>query len=260
MLAKQLNIVVDDNRRLKQDVYLLSFNSPYLAKNSSPGMFLHIKVNPAILRRPFSVHNVKGDKAYVLFRVRGRGTTVLARYKKGDKLSVIGPLGNGFVIRRTKDEGREMNLLIAGGIGVAPLLFLAERLSRESNSKTKNVVLLGSKSKKDILCEQEFKNLGFKVLVATEDGSCGTKGTPIDLLQTTNYKLQTTNLYACGPKEMFAAMSRVLKTRPDINCQVSFEQFMGCGLGVCCGCAIETKQGYKKVCKDGPVFDLRDIY
>lgn len=252
MKVKELKSAVSGIKQIKEDVFLISFNAPYLAKVSLPGQFIHIKIKSVILRRPFSIHRVVGDKIFILFRVRGRGTAVLSQYKKGEPLDIIGPLGQGFDINRTT------NILVAGGMGVAPLVFLAEKLNA-----IRNTVLLGGKNKGDIFCEQEFKKLGFQISIATEDGSKGTKGTVLDILESTlltiDYRLST-NIYACGPKEMFYEMSKILKKYPDINCQVSFEQFMGCGLGVCCGCTIETKEGYKKVCKDGPVFDLRSIW
>ncbi|MBU1121886.1 MAG: dihydroorotate dehydrogenase electron transfer subunit [Candidatus Omnitrophota bacterium] len=270
MKPKQVTVKVDKIERVKTDVFLLSFVSGYLAKESRPGNFLHIKVNSTILRRPFSVHKVSGNKIYVLFRIRGRGTDILSRYKKGEILDIIGPLGNGFEVRRPKTEDRRLktgiqNILIAGGIGVAPLMFLAQHFTKTLNTNHQPLItiLLGAKNKKEVLCEQELKKLGCKVYVATEDGSKGIKGTVIGLLERSLWTREPgtqTNLYSCGPKEMFWNINQILEGRKDVNCQVSFEQFMGCGLGICCACTIETKNGYKKVCKDGPVFDIRDIW
>ena len=149
-------------------------------------------------------------------------------------------------------------------MGVAPLVFLAEKLADIRNSKpeTRKLILLGAKSKKEVLAESEFKKLKFEIHVATDDGSRGFKGSVVELLkeQLSACSLELrTNIYACGPKEMFYEIKKVLEKRPDIKAQVSFEQFMGCGLGICYGCVIETKEGYKKVCKDGPVFDLKII-
>jgi dihydroorotate dehydrogenase electron transfer subunit len=274
MVSKQIKVVVDSVSKIKEDIFLLSFSCPYVAQKAVPGNFLHVKIPGTILRRPLSVHNVKGDKIYILFKIRGRGTKILSQYKKGDALDIIGPLGKGFDIshqssvvgHQNKKEG-VTNILVAGGIGVAPLLFLAQKLKsddgrRMTDDRRRDTILLGVGSKKDILCEEEFKKRDFKVNIATEDGSKGTKGTVIDLLKnirTTDDGRRTTNIYACGPKEMFYAMNKILKKYPNVNCQVSFEQFMGCGVGVCCGCVIATKDGYKKVCKDGPVFNLKDI-
>ena len=253
-MPKELEIKIERLEKLKNDIYLLEFKSDYVANKAKPGQFLHIKVDDktTILRRPLSIHKVEKNLIYILFRVRGKGTNLLSQYKKGDVLNVIGPLGNGFDI-----SAPAQNILVAGGMGVAPLVFLTEKLK-----KIRNLILLGAKNKKEVLAEQEFKKFGFEIQIATDDGSRGFKGNVVNLLKkilTTHDSRLTTNLYACGPKEMFYEIKKVLEKYPHINAQVSFEQFMGCGLGVCCGCVIETKSGYKKVCKDGPVFDLKDI-
>lgn len=258
---KELTVRVKSISKVKPDVFLLSFDSAFLAKNSHPGQFLHVKIIKTILRRPFSIHYVQGSSVYILFRIRGRGTKILSAYKPGAKLNVMGPLGRGFCLCEKENK----NILVAGGLGVAPLVFLAQRLRKviSSKFKVKSLILLGAKDKKEILCEQEFKSMGHKVIVATEDGSKGYKGTITEVLKkilnTYNLKL-TINIYACGPEAMFKEIKKVIdKAACRINCQVSFEQFMGCGLGACCGCTIETKEGYKKVCKDGPVFNINNV-
>jgi dihydroorotate dehydrogenase electron transfer subunit len=262
---KELKIKIELVEEIKPQVYLLEFTSPYIAVRGEPGQFLHIKVDERItvLRRPFSIHRVKKSKVYVLFKVRGKGTKLLSQYKKGDTLDIIGPLGKGFTYS-FPSTSYPLFLIVAGGMGVAPLVFLGERLReiRKSKIEGRDIAILGAKSKREILCEEKFKKLGYKTYVATEDGSKGFKGRVTDLLKNTLSTLSTlsaasTAIYSCGPIEMFSEMKSILRRHKDINCQVSLEQFMGCGLGVCCGCAIETKEGYKKVCKDGPVFNLR---
>lgn len=269
MKIKELVCRIHEVKKIKGDVSLFCLISPYLAKVSSAGQFLHIKIKSTILRRPFSIHKVHRDKVYILLKVKGRGTSVLSQYRKGDMLNVIGPLGKGFNIglqaAGCRLQGKEIQgILVAGGMGVAPLVFLGEKLREMQNARCKmqNLVLLGAKNKDGVLCEQEFNKLGFKVFVATQDGSRGYRGTVLDLLQNKLLTLRSmsyADIYACGPKEMLFEMSEILEDHPSIKCQVSFEQFMGCGLGICCGCTIETKNGYKKVCKDGPVFDIKDI-
>lgn len=251
--VRQLKVKISSLKKLKKDLYLLSFNSAYLAKAACPGNFLHVKVAKAVLRRPFSVHKIKGNSVYILFKVKGQGTKALSEFKPGQSLDIIGPLGEGFKINHTS-----YSLLVAGGIGVAPLVFLAQKLKKSSG-----VVLLGAKNKNEIVCEKDFKKLGFKTKVATDDGSRGLKGSVSELLRKV---LQSTihnspfTIYACGPKEMFPSIAKAIKKYPRVNCQVSFEQFMGCGLGICCACTIKAKKGYKKVCKDGPVFNIKDIF
>ncbi|MBN3041119.1 MAG: dihydroorotate dehydrogenase electron transfer subunit [Candidatus Omnitrophica bacterium] len=255
---RQLKVRINNVSNQGKDTYLLDIESPYLAKNSSPGNFIHIKIKPVILRRPFSIHRVEGNSIFVLFKKKGRGTSELASIKKGEVLDVIGPLGRGFNLSLERKPSVHKNIILAGGIGVAPLVFLAEKLGKQQT-----IVLLGAKDKKGILCEKDFKKLGCKVHIATEDGSKGFKGTVLDLLKSilrdTKYEMRTT-IYACGPKPMLYAVHKAIKKYQNTSCQVSFEQFMGCGLGFCCGCVIKTKTGYKKVCKDGPVFDVRDIW
>jgi dihydroorotate dehydrogenase electron transfer subunit len=248
---RQLKAKVKEIRKIKKDVFILSFTSVYLSQGARPGNFLHLRISSVILRRPFSIHKISGNTIYILFRIRGRGTRALARYKKGKALDIIGPLGNGFKLNSGP------SVLVAGGLGVAPLVFLAQKLG-----KGEKLVLLGAKNKNEILGEKEFKKLNCKIEVATEDGSQGLKGNVVNLLKTilrtTNDERRTT-IYACGPKEMFLEIKKAVKKTHKLNCQVSFEQFMGCGLGICCACVIKTKKGYKKVCKDGPVFNIKDI-
>ncbi|MCF7873475.1 MAG: dihydroorotate dehydrogenase electron transfer subunit [Candidatus Omnitrophica bacterium] len=268
--AKQLTVKIDQVKKVRNDIFLLSFRSAYIAQTAKPGNFLHLKVNTTILRRPLSIHRVKDDLIYILFKQRGRGTKALAEKKKNDQLDLIGPLGNGFKVKR-----RENSILVAGGIGVAPLLFLAQKLAKRPMSKVPaspaggqrstpdNIILMGAKDKKELVCEEEFKKLGFQVKIASEDGSKGYKGFVTDLLKkrlrTSDFGLRA-NIYACGPKDMFDQINKILKNYKNINTQLSFEQFMGCGLGVCSACVIPTKTGYKKVCQDGPVFNLKEIY
>jgi dihydroorotate dehydrogenase electron transfer subunit len=264
-LARHLKIRIESLQALHPQIYLLKFKSPLLARAAQAGQFLHVKVDSekTILRRPLSIHAIEGSALFILFKVRGRGTRILSQYKKGDTLDVIGPLGNGFALP-AQTQSPLKQILVAGGIGVAPLLFLAEKLrkSQTQNHKSQNLVLVGAKNKKEVFAEKEFKKLGFKVLIATDDGSRGFKGAVTELLKKELLTLGpqlSASIYACGPKEMFLTIKRIIEPYPGIECQVSFEQFMGCGLGICCGCVIETAHGYKKVCKDGPVFDIKEI-
>ena len=255
---KQLKVKVKNLKKVKPDIFLLSFDSGYLAKNSYPGQFIHVRIEKTILRRPFSIHYIKGKTIYVLFRIKGRGTKVLSRYKNKDKLDIIGPLGIGFSFAKDK-VGSSNNILVAGGLGVAPLLFLSDKLKG-----FKTTAILGAKSERDVVCEEEFKKRGCKVYVTTEDGSKGKKATSTDLLKDIINRVdrgQKINIYSCGPEAMFKEIKKVMDAIDvPVECEISFEQFMGCGLGVCCACVIETQKGFQKVCKDGPVFNLRDIW
>ncbi|MFH1441644.1 MAG: dihydroorotate dehydrogenase electron transfer subunit [Candidatus Omnitrophota bacterium] len=235
-----------------------------LIKDSCPGKFLEIKINDTndpLLRRPFGIHRIQGNKLGILFEVVGKGTQILANKKAGEYLDIIGPLGNGFEYRKTKDERRK-TILVAGGMGVAPLLFLAEKLahSPQSMAHRKIMILLGAKTKEYILCEKEFRTLGCELKIATDDGSKGFKGKVTDLLKQflTTHNSQLTTIYSCGPKLMLRELS-VISGKHNIPAQLSLESHMACGIGACLGCVVNTTQGFKRVCKEGPVFCADEI-
>jgi len=260
------------NEKIAKDVFVLTIQDKRIATTSNPGQFVNIRVahhgvaNPyfPLLRRPFSVHSVEvvhhGEEVFkVLYKVVGEGTKILSKNKANEELDIIGPLGNCFAVGDYKNF-----LLVAGGIGIAPLYFLASRIvTRVGLSPHSNpliTTLIGAKTKGEILCESEFRELG-QVSVSTEDGSYGTRGVVTDLLVETEPKSraigETTEkpeiIFACGPLGMLKAVNAYAQ-RHFIPCQLSLEQHMACGIGVCLGCAVPVKNGYKYVCKDGPVF------
>ena len=250
---KMLKVRVREIKKLSQEIYRLSFKSSYLAKKSQPGQFLHLKINSTILRRPFSIHKVENQNIFILFKVKGRGTKILSTYKEGDSLDILGPLGKGFKIYPSASV-----ILIAGGIGIAPLLFLAQRIK-----KGLRFLFFGTESKKELVALSEFKKLGFKIFVATQDGSEGVKGDVVKLFEREISSLNLSppvKLYACGSNSMLYNLAQLLKKFPYIEAFASLEQFMGCGVGACLGCVILTKKGYKRVCQDGPVFNLKEIF
>jgi dihydroorotate dehydrogenase electron transfer subunit len=190
----------------------------------------------------------------VLFKVVGNGTRILSEIEPGEDLDLIGPLGNGFTI----DASKELAIIVGGGAGAAPLLCLAKELK----GKTKGVyALLGANNMNSVLCEEDFKALGIDTTVATDDGTYGLKGLITDvLLDVIGSKLSPLKccIYACGPRPMVKALGAI-SAEKDIPCRVSLEEWMACGIGACNGCTVKTKQGNKKVCSDGPVFDAGDI-
>ena len=254
-------ILILKNKEIAPGYFLMELASTPIAQSSSPGQFLHIKCsknNNLLLRRPFSIHRViSEDTVEILYKVVGKGTLCLSQKKKGEKVDCIGPLGRGFQLpedRKQKTENRK--LLVAGGVGIAPLFFLAERIKRLPMN-----VFLGTKTKDELLCIKELKNLGADLHIATEDGSLGYKGLVSTLLKNKLSSVvcrPSSVVYACGPKGMLKEVA-LLSKEHKIPCQVSFEQFMGCGIGICNSCVIRTKQGYKRVCKDGPVFSSEAI-
>ncbi len=259
----QIKAKIVYNKKVKENYWHCVFNAPVIAKQAKAGQFLSIRLedNELLLRRPFSIHRVKGSNVEILYEVLGQGTQVLSREKAGEYVDIIGPLGNGFDYR-APCAAHLAPILVAGGMGVAPLVFLAERLAKlgTKNLKLKNVVLIGAKTKNHILCEKEFKETGFDVKIATDDGSRGFKGYVSELLEQQLLALssQLSTIYACGPKPMLKEICRISK-KYNIAAQVSLEEHMACGIGACFGCVADTKEGYKRVCKEGPVFKADDL-
>jgi dihydroorotate dehydrogenase electron transfer subunit len=291
----------------------MHIESAYLAKETRPGQFVEVRCAKAmdpLLRRPFSAHRITKDGIEILYEAVGKATEALAGRKKGQILDVIGPLGIGFDITRCTPHqsplrpcpgllskyARRCTILVAGGIGVAPLFALAEKLAQSSKLKAQRedlLVLMGANTKSRIICERDFKKLGAKVLIATDDGSIGLKGFVTDLLSTlcrtphqsplrpcpgllSKYARRCT-IYSCGPVAMLRTVARFAKSH-DIRCQISLEERMACGVGVCLGCPVRVKKNgtfgqrpkinsqkgkmtyeYRLVCKDGPVFDADEI-
>jgi len=259
----QLKAKLIFNKRIKDKYWHCAFLAPLIAKNGLPGQFVDIRVNDAtepLLRRPFSIHRVSGSGIGILYEVVGPGTEILSERKSGEYLDVIGPLGNGFDLNGQRATGNGQTVLIAGGVGVAPLIFVAEKLSKLQTPNSKLITLIGAKTKNQILCEKEFKDLGCSVKIATDDGSRGFRGYVSDLvkhlLSTMDYRLST--IYACGPRPMLKEISKISK-QYKIEAQISLEEHMACGIGACLGCAVNTKNGYQRVCKEGPVFKAEEV-
>lgn len=263
----QEKVEIVSNKRIAKDCFRLSLLSRRVPQAAEPGQFIQVKVSDALeplLRRPLGVHRITANGFEVLFERVGKGTEILADKEPGEYLDVIGPLGNGFEIDETTPirlKGRKQlnngtKVIIAGGIGAAPLLFLAEKLAYR-----KILVLLGAKTKSEIVCEDEFRKLGCKIEVSTDDGSKGFKGKVTDLLKKilplaiSNKQLA---IYACGPTPMLREISAISK-HYNIPAQISLEEHMACGIGACLGCVVNTKEGFKRVCREGPVFKSSEI-
>ncbi len=251
--AKLVTADVLSNEELWPGGYLLWAHAPELARTAGPGQYVMVRCGEGHdmpLRRPLSVHRVSpDDHVALLFKVVGRGTEWLAQRQKGDPLDLLGPLGNGFEIR---PESGNL-LLVAGGIGVAPLVALAEyAVARE-----RSVVLVIGDRTSACVYPDRLLPLGVRTVVATEDGSAGVRGMATDLLP--QLAREADQVFACGPLAMYramAAMSGELGGRP---MQVLLEVVLGCGVGACLGCTVDTRHGQRLVCRDGPVFDLGDI-
>jgi len=232
------------NEMLTKDVYkmILKGDTRYI---KAPGQFINIKIDGCYLRRPISVSDWDENTITIIYKIFGKGTEIMSKMNVGEKLDILTGLGNGF---NTNLSGQRP-LLIAGGVGVPPMYRLCKELIQEGKSP---IVVLGFNTKGEMFYENEFKNLGAKVYVSTVDGSFGIKGFVTDALKDLK---DYTYYYACGPMPMLKAVYENLT----VNGQLSFEERMGCGLGACMGCSIQTKEGTKRVCKEGPVFRKEEL-
>ena len=240
---KQTIFSIISNECIAKDVYLINLQGDTSAI-TAPGQFVNIKIDGLYLRRPISVCDYSNNNLTLIYKVVGKGTDIISRMKKGDKLDILTGLGNGYDMEKSGDSP----LLVGGGVGVPPLYNLCKRLV--NSNKNVNVVL-GFNSKEDVFFENEFKELGANVYVTTVDGSYGQKGFVTDALPNIDYSY----FYACGPEPMFKALSKAVKTKGEY----SFEERMGCGFGACMGCSCKTLTGNKRICKEGPVMKSEEI-
>jgi len=253
------SIKILSNNSVTSDTFLLRLYSPELAASANPGQFLMVRVNEGIdpvLRRPFSICGVEDDGTIkILYKVVGKGTTILSKRKQGECLSVLGPLGKGFNL---PDESQK-TFYVAGGIGIAPMLFLCQK------TDSSNITFLTGFRNSDEIIDPALTGNKIHNLIATDDGSNGYNGRVTELLveHLEQYKQNDTAIYACGPLPMLKAVKDVSQ-KYGIPCQVSMETLMACGLGACQGCIVRsdisrTNTSYLHVCKEGPVFDVNDI-
>ncbi len=249
---RQAAVLVSSVEELMPRTFLMWLNAPEIVAEGRPGQFLMIRCGPdTVLRRPLSVHKTDGENIALLFQVRARGTHWLSQQKRGDRLDVFGPMGNGF---RIAQEMKNL-LLVAGGIGIAPLICLADEMTRAG----RKVTLLAGAATSNLLYPRRLLPPGVEYVTATEDGSEGHRGMVTELLP--DYAVVADLIIACGPLPMYRHMAQNLD-RCGIagkSVQVSMEMRMACGMGVCYGCTIRTKNGVRQACKDGPVFELSDI-
>lgn len=255
-----------ENHEVVPGYFKLVLDSIELAKKARPGQFLMMKVSESydpLLRRPMGIYKISNFDGRpcveLLYQVVGKGTISMSKMEKGGKVDILGPFGNGFTIPHQIKEA----VFVAGGVGVAPLVILAEKLLKEiPNLKT--YLFIGGKSKNDILCLDDFEKLNTEISIATEDGSLGTQGLVLGTLKQFMVKKDCRNVsfFACGPGGMLKKLSK-LTLENNIYCQVSLDRRMACGFGVCLGCVIKVKtersEVYKNVCTDGPVFDAGEV-
>ena len=255
-MSRYLRAEIIENSPVNKSHNLLILSSSGISKNSAPGQFYMIETASSydpLLKRPFSILKQKSGAAHFLYRIKGKGTEKMRQMKNGASVSVLGPLGHGYPL-----PGKNLiPILIAGGIGIASLFPLAEKLGKNA------YLFYGGRTKEELLMLDELKGMVKELIISTNDGSAGEKGTVVDVLKDYLVASQLSALsshliYACGPSPMLEAVS-MLATEKGIKGYISMEENMACGVGACLGCTVKTKKGYKRVCKEGPVFPIEEI-
>lgn len=266
-MSKYFKAKIIDNKSLNKDFRLITISPLPEVLVPEPGQFYMLQVSSnydPLLKRPFSIFKYGDNMLKFLYRIKGKGTSCLSNFKRGDSIYAIGPLGNGF----SAPQGDF--IAVAGGIGVASLFPLLEKY------KNRAYLFYGARNKEELVMVEESSALAKEIFITTEDGSERQKGLVTDLLKdslfVTHYLLP---MYACGPTPMLKELSNIVVNPPftkgEIKCYVSLEEHMACGVGACLGCAVRVRsqitdhgsQGseliYERICKEGPVFDLKDI-
>ena len=259
----QIKTNIIRTEHLSSDMVRLTLDAPDIASAAKPGQFVMVRVDDQcdpLLRRPFSIYQATADgRLQILFKVLGKGTRLLAATRTGQRLNLVGPLGKGFNL--SAGRGKRV-CLIGGGMGAAPLFFLAQEFMRVFDPE-KLLVLLGARNAQELhAVATDFEALGVELLMATDDGSAAHHGLVIDLIDGTMGGSSDWAVYSCGPHPMLRAVAAICLER-GWPCQVSLETMMACGISACLGCAIPraegTGEGYLHVCKDGPVFAAGDV-
>lgn len=238
------------NQPLTKDVYRMTLTGDTCGIR--PGQFVNIKLDGLYLRRPISVCDCVGCVLTLIYKVVGKGTELMSKMTQCDELDVLTGLGNGYDLTKSG----ETPLLIGGGVGVPPLYMLCRKLAEEGKHLT---VVLGFNRAEEVFYPNEFAALGAEVKVATVDGSVGVKGFVTDAIAAlADEGKKFSYFYTCGPEPMLKAVynSPVLD---GVEGEFSFEERMGCGFGACMGCSCKTVTGYKRICKDGPVLEKKEI-
>jgi len=242
-------ILLDKPKKISEDHYLLRINNP--GEAPVPGQFINIRVGTGtdpLVRRPFSVFNFENEITEIVIRIIGKGTQLLADSAPGE-IDILGPRGKGFTLNKN-----EKVLLIGGGVGNAPLYFLARCLKELGNNVT---YIYGSRSSEYIYSSELFRSSSDKLIISTDNGSEGEKGYAADAAAELMKSETFDRIYTCGPTVMMKAVVQLAADRCPV--EVSVENYFGCGIGLCVGCTIETTSGFQRACINGPVFNGSDI-
>ena len=248
-----INSPIVETKQVHENIFIQKIHSPEIARLIKPGQFLNIRVSEStfpLLRRPFSICDVEGENIFLMFNILGEGTKILAHKRNGDLVDILGPLGNGFNI----EGDYKTSIIVAGGLGAAPFPYVTRKIK---NSK-KILTFIGGRTKQDVIT-YGLENFN----LSSDDGSIGFKGNVVQSLEQNLSKIDipSSKVFACGPNVML----RVLKEfciKHNLDCEVSTECAMACGFGICQGCPIESTSNsdkYLLVCKDGPVFNVKDV-
>ncbi|WP_423409980.1 dihydroorotate dehydrogenase electron transfer subunit [Heyndrickxia sp. MSNUG] len=255
-MITQEKCMVISNRQIAESIYELILKGAITSEMSDPGKFVHVKVADSfdpLLRRPISIAAIDKDNGTftIIYRKQGKGTSLLAEKRAGERVDVLGPLGNGFPVNEARTGGTAV--LVGGGVGVPPMFELAKQLAQNGVSV---ISIIGFQSASAVFYEKELAKYG-EVYVATVDGSYGRQGYVTDILS----EIHADIVFACGPTPMLRAIESG-QYAPEIY--LSLEERMGCGIGACFACVCHTKEdpngfSYKKVCSDGPVFAAGEV-
>ncbi|NLI16652.1 MAG: dihydroorotate dehydrogenase electron transfer subunit [candidate division Zixibacteria bacterium] len=260
------NFQIASIERLSSNIIRLEIDSPPIAEQARPGQFVQVRIpgkETNIWPRPFSIHYAGDGRITLYIKILGKMTACMAKLKNGDILNITGPLGNGFA----EPPDQVPLYLVAGGIGLPPLYFLVCILLKKGFPPELIHLYSGAKSAADLFARDEIVALNIDYRLATDDGSCGVKGLIVEPFAKDFEKSKSGAVYACGPMAMLAAVAKIAEKN---FCQLSLEQLMPCGWGVCNGCAVKLKsdnsivedeRGFRlaRVCKEGPVFNADDI-
>lgn len=253
---KELAVKVEKNEKIAEGIFRLVLRLPE-AVPVRCGQFLNLSVGDGahLLRRPFAVCRSEGEEVSVCYQLKGEGTHILSRAKAGDALSCVLPLGNGFTV----GEEQKRVALVGGGVGVFPMLSVLY----EYAGKGKQLFsFIGFRNRGAVCCEEEFRSLSDGCMLVTDDGSFGKKGNAVSAFFEKYAEVQPDVILACGPVPMLRALKAGIKEHGiSVPCYVSLEERMGCGIGAClvCVCRTQDGKGNRRVCKDGPVFDIDEV-
>lgn len=243
-----------EKKESAKDIFDLTLSCKDMSELANPGQFVHISVPGFFLRRPISICDIDKDKGTIriVFQIRGKGTDALSKFELGEKLDMMGPLGNGF---KLLDKSKKA-IVIGGGIGTPPMLATAKHYGENATA------ISGFRTKELVILQDDFKTQGSKTILCTDDGTAGEKGFVTDALLKCIEEDMPDIIYACGPVVMLKEVAKIAEEN-EIRCQISLEERMACGVGACLGCAVKmTRNGqefYGHVCKNGPVFESKEV-